>query len=47
MGVVGDHSPANFTLTISKFDCPLNCSGHGECIHGGEATDRKCQCKEG
>lgn len=47
VGVVGDHEPANYTLTIARYECPLNCSGHGECIHGAETYSRQCQCREG
>lgn len=38
---VGSHGAVNFTLTVAKYDCPRNCSGHGTCLAGG------CQCDEG
>ena len=34
-----------FTLSINKFDCPLNCSGRGRCIHNTNGT-HTCLCDE-
>lgn len=43
-GVEGDdHNDCTYTITINKFDCPLNCSGRGTCIHKDNGT-RTCQC---
>ncbi|GAB4820407.1 hypothetical protein N2152v2_007453 [Parachlorella kessleri] len=47
VGVFGSHEVSNFTLTIQKYDCPMNCSGHGDCVHGGEPLDRQCRCFQG
>ena len=45
-GVEGDdHNDCTYTITINKFDCPLNCSGRGTCIHKDNGT-RTCQCDE-
>lgn len=38
---VGSHAPVPYTFSISKYDCPSNCSSHGACV-GGE-----CQCDDG
>jgi hypothetical protein len=45
---VGDDAPLNYTFTISKFDCPSNCSAHGACVTASSAPLRKeCRCEEG
>ena len=41
LGIVGDHQPTSYTLTITKNECLMNCSGHGEC------TEHRCQCEDG
>ena len=45
-GINGDDAmECKFTLSINKFDCPLNCSGRGRCIHNTNGT-HTCQCDE-
>ena len=45
---VGSDAPINYTLTISKYDCPGNCSSHGTCVPTGvEPPLRQCLCDEG
>lgn len=45
-GVEGDdHSDCKYTITINKFDCPLNCSGRGTCLHAANGT-RSCLCDQ-
>lgn len=46
-GIEGDdHIDCKYTITINKFDCPLNCSNRGTCVHQSNGT-RTCQCDEG
>ena len=47
VGVVGDYEPSAFTISIHKYDCGNNCSGHGQCLHGDAPEDRRCECLEG
>lgn len=45
-GVEGDdHTDCTYTITINKFDCPMNCSDRGTCLHAANGT-RMCQCDE-
>ena len=45
-GVEGDdHSDCKYTITINKFECPLNCSGRGTCVHASNGT-RSCDCQQ-
>lgn len=45
-GVEGDdHTDCTYTITINKFDCPMNCSGRGTCIHAQNGS-RVCECDE-
>ena len=45
-GINGDDAmECKFTLSINKFDCPLNCSGRGRCIHNTNGT-HTCLCDE-
>eukprot|EP00887_Chlorella_sp_A99_P006173 scaffold3.g6173.t1 len=46
-GVLGDHAPSNYTLTIAAFPCPTNCSGHGTCALGATVAENRCSCAEG
>lgn len=46
-GVLGGLRPANFTLLLNRFDCPLGCSGHGTCDPGTPVDQRRCTCDEG
>ena len=44
MGVNGDDAHnCSFTLSITTYSCPLNCSGRGTCQHMGNGT-RTCLC---
>ncbi|DBB04188.1 hypothetical protein WJX77_010421 [Trebouxia sp. C0004] len=46
-GVEGDdHTDCKYTITINKFECPLNCSGRGICLHASNGT-RSCDCQQG
>ncbi|KAK9853882.1 hypothetical protein WJX84_009959 [Apatococcus fuscideae] len=42
----GDAGQCKVSLTISTFDCPMGCSGHGTCIKPQHAN-HTCQCDEG
>ena len=45
---MGDDAPLNYTFTVSKFDCPSNCSAHGACVTASSEPPRKeCRCEEG
>ncbi len=46
MGVNGDDAGAcNYTISISKYSCPLNCSNRGECLTAANNT-RTCKCNK-
>ena len=48
VGVVGRDAPVAFTLSISKNECPGNCSAHGTCdTISTEPLQRQCKCAEG
>ncbi|KAK9810844.1 hypothetical protein WJX73_001470 [Symbiochloris irregularis] len=45
-GVVGDdYKTCNYTVTINKYACPMNCNGHGTCNTLG--ANRTCECHPG
>lgn len=46
-GVRGGLRPTNYTLLFNRYDCPLNCSGHGSCDVELHASQRACQCDKG
>ncbi|KAK9843435.1 hypothetical protein WJX81_002486 [Elliptochloris bilobata] len=47
VGVNGDDAHnCSFTLSITKYSCPLNCSGRGTCQHLDNGT-RTCLCDKG
>lgn len=42
VGVLGDRREGvSFAITISKYDCPMGCSGHGACL-----GDHTCDCND-
>jgi hypothetical protein len=44
VGVNGDDAGiCNYTLSISKFNCPMNCNNRGTCSVGANGT-RTCEC---
>ena len=46
VGVNGDDAGAcKYTISISKYSCPLNCSNRGECITAANNT-RTCKCSK-
>ena len=46
VGVEGDdHSDCTYTITVNKFDCPLNCSSRGTCVHMTNGS-RSCECDQ-
>ncbi|KAL3154641.1 hypothetical protein ABBQ32_014088 [Trebouxia sp. C0010 RCD-2024] len=46
-GVEGsEHSDCTYTVTINKFDCPMNCSSRGTCMHMTNGS-RSCDCDQG
>jgi hypothetical protein len=45
---VGSDAAANFTLTVSKYECPRNCSSHGACVPANDSSPyKRCACDEG
>ena len=45
-GVEGDdHADCKYTITINKYDCPLNCNGRGTCVHASNGS-RTCNCDQ-
>lgn len=43
-GVNGDDvKTCQYTITISKYECPMNCSSRGSCLHHDNGT-RTCVC---
>ncbi|KAK9824143.1 hypothetical protein WJX72_008089 [[Myrmecia] bisecta] len=46
-GVNGDdRDMCRYTITFNKYECPLNCSGRGDCVHESDGK-RKCDCHQG
>ena len=46
VGVNGDDLAAcKYTVTVSKYACPMNCTGQGECVTQSNGT-RTCQCHQ-
>ncbi|EIE26855.1 hypothetical protein COCSUDRAFT_39831 [Coccomyxa subellipsoidea C-169] len=44
VGVNGDDAhTCNYTLSISKYNCPMNCSNRGTCVSAANGT-RSCDC---
>ena len=46
LGVNGeDKGECKYTMTITKYDCPMNCTGQGRCQHQENGT-HTCLCNE-